>query len=60
MVKKENFPKWEEFGDIFINPGELHFKNKLVVVAPNKKRMNGFTTKQLSNPMAKILTQIQY
>jgi len=57
MVKFEDFPQWEEFGKISINPAELYFNNKLVV-AHKKKRITGFTMKRLSPVLAKIFSQI--
>jgi hypothetical protein len=58
MVKKEELPQWSEFGDLYISPGDLHFRDKLLLVTKNKKRINGFTTKRLSPHMAKIFLQV--
>jgi len=58
MVKKEDLPDWEEFGDIYISPRDLYFKDKLVLATKNKKRIVGFTVKRLSQHMVKIFNQI--
>jgi hypothetical protein len=58
MVKKEDLPQWEEFGDILISPGDLYFKDKLVLATNKKKRITGFTVKRLSPHMVKIFNQI--
>jgi len=58
MVKKEDLPQWEDFGDILISPGDLYFKDKLVIATKNKKRITGFTVKRLSPHMVKTFNQI--
>jgi len=57
-VHREKVPRHAPFGDYYVSPHNLHFKNVLSIRTRTKKPLNGFKDIRVSDTLAAIIMKI--